>query len=84
MLSARRRDSRQGTAGTARRNRKDKTMAKRKRGPREPIVLVSSAGTGTQYFTSKNKRNTDGKLELKKYDKKARKHVLFKEGKKVG
>ena len=51
------------------------------KGAREKIKLESSAGTGVFYTTSKNKQKTPGKLELKKYDPKARKHVLFKEAK---
>ena len=47
---------------------------------REKIKLVSSAGTGHFYTTSKNKRTTPDKLELKKYDPVARKHVIYKEG----
>ena len=34
-----------------------------------------------QQQTKKNKKNTTGKLEVKKYDPKARKHVTFKESK---
>ena len=45
------------------------------------IKLVSSAETGFFYVTKKNVRNTTGKLELKKYDPIARKHVVFKESK---
>lgn len=48
---------------------------------REKVKLVSSEGTGYFYTTTKNKKNTTGKLQLKKYDAKARKHVLFKEAK---
>jgi large subunit ribosomal protein L33 len=47
----------------------------------DKIKLVSTAGTGVFYTTTKNKKNTAGKLELKKYDPKVRKHVLFKESK---
>ena len=47
----------------------------------EKIKLVSSAGTGFYFTTTKNKRNTPDKLELKKYDPVVRKHVLFKESK---
>ncbi len=47
----------------------------------EKIKLVSSAGTGHYYTTTKNKRNVPDKLELKKYDPVARKHVLYKEAK---
>jgi len=47
----------------------------------EKIKLVSTAGTGYFYTTTKNKKNTQGKLKLKKYDPKVRKHVEFKESK---
>jgi len=45
------------------------------------IKLNSTADTGFYYVTKKNPRNTTQKLELKKYDPVARKHVVFKEGK---
>jgi large subunit ribosomal protein L33 len=45
------------------------------------IKLVSSADTGFFYVTKKNPRNKTNKLELKKFDPVARKHVLFKEAK---
>ena len=48
---------------------------------REKIKLESSAGTGHFYTTTKNKRTMPDKLEIKKYDPVARKHVLYKEGK---
>lgn len=48
---------------------------------REKIRLVSSAGTGHFYTTFKNKRNTTGKIEMKKYDPVVRKHVVYKEHK---
>ncbi|HEY8555113.1 MAG TPA: 50S ribosomal protein L33 [Burkholderiales bacterium] len=48
---------------------------------REKIKLVSSAGTGHYYTTTKNKRTMTDKLELRKYDPIARKHVLYKEAK---
>ena len=53
-------------------------MAKKNR---EKIKLVSSSGTGHFYTTTKNKRTTLNKLELKKYDPVIRKHVLYKEKK---
>ena len=52
-----------------------------KDGPRIIIKLVSTAGTGFSYASQKNRRNTTAKLELKKYDPIARKHVVFKEQK---
>ena len=48
---------------------------------REKIKLVSSAGTGHFYTTTKNKRNTPNKLEFTKYDPVVRKHVPYKEAK---
>ncbi len=48
---------------------------------REKIKMVSTAGTGYYYTTDKNRRTTPDKLEMKKYDPKARKHVIFKEAK---
>jgi len=48
---------------------------------REKIRMNSTAGTGHFYTTDKNKRTTPDKLELKKYDPVARKHVIYKEGK---
>ena len=45
------------------------------------IRLNSSAGTGFFYVTKKNPRTKTEKLELKKYDPVARKHVVFKESK---
>ena len=48
---------------------------------REKIKLVSTAGTGYFYTTTKNKRTSTGKLQMKKYDARIRKHVMFKETK---
>ncbi len=48
---------------------------------RDKIKLVSSAGTGHFYTTDKNKRNTPDKLQFKKFDPVARKHVVYKEAK---
>ncbi|MEM9195406.1 MAG: 50S ribosomal protein L33 [Myxococcota bacterium] len=48
---------------------------------REIIQIVSSAGTGYRYYTTKNKRTTPDKLKLKKYDPIAKKHVEFVEKK---
>jgi large subunit ribosomal protein L33 len=43
------------------------------------IKLVSTADTGFSYVTKKNPRTKTEKLEFKKYDPVARKHVAFKE-----
>lgn len=48
---------------------------------RDKIKLVSSAGTGHYYTTTKNKRTTPEKLEFKKYDPVVRQHVIYKEAK---
>ena len=48
---------------------------------REKIKLVSSAGTGHFYTTTKNKKLNNQKWEVKKYDPKVRKHVIYKEAK---
>ncbi len=47
----------------------------------EKIKLVSSAGTGHYYTTTKNKRNNPEKMERKKFDPVVRKHVTYNEGK---
>ncbi len=51
----------------------------------DKIRLMSTADTGYYYVTRKTQRTRagtrKGKLELKKYDPVARKHVLFKETK---
>jgi large subunit ribosomal protein L33 len=46
---------------------------------RDKIKMESTAGTGHFYTTTKNKKTTPEKLEMKKYDPKARKHVAYKE-----
>ena len=48
---------------------------------REKVRMNSTAGTGHFYTTDKNKRTTPEKLQMKKYDPVARKHVIYKEGK---
>ena len=48
---------------------------------RELIKMVSSAGTGHFYTTTKPTRAGTAKLEMKKYDPKVRKHVSYKESK---
>ena len=48
---------------------------------REKIKLVSTAGTGHFYTTTKNKKTMPDKLELKKFDPKIKKYILYKESK---
>ena len=45
------------------------------------IKMVSTADTGYFYVAKKNPRSMTEKLELKKFDPVARKHVIFKESK---
>ena len=49
--------------------------------PENKGEALSSADTGYYYVAKKNPRKMPDKIELKKYDPKARKHVLFKEEK---
>lgn len=48
---------------------------------RDKIKLVSSAGTGHFYTTTKNKRTMTEKLVIKKFDPRIRQHVEYKEAK---
>jgi large subunit ribosomal protein L33 len=48
---------------------------------RDKIKLLSSAGTGHFYTTTKNKRNMPEKMEIRKFDPVVRKHVMYKETK---
>ncbi len=48
---------------------------------RDKIKLVSSAGTGHFYTTTKNKKNMPEKMEIKKFDPVIRQHVAYKESK---
>ena len=45
------------------------------------IKLLSSADTGYYYVAKKNPRTQTEKLEFRKYDPVARKHVIFREAK---
>ncbi|MDZ7828501.1 MAG: 50S ribosomal protein L33 [Halofilum sp. (in: g-proteobacteria)] len=48
---------------------------------REKIRLSSTAGTGHFYTTTKNKKNMPDKMQIRKFDPVARKHVIYKEAK---
>ncbi|MCX6156422.1 MAG: 50S ribosomal protein L33 [Ignavibacteriota bacterium] len=59
-------------------------MAKKKEGARIKIKLVSTEGEHkgkSVYVTYKNRNNTKERIELMKYDRFARKHVLHREAK---
>ncbi len=55
-------------------------MAKSKKGARVVVRMVSEE-SGHIYITSKNRRNDQGRLELRKYDPHVRRHVIYKEKK---
>ena len=45
------------------------------------IKLLSTEGTGVFYMARRNPRTKPEKMEVRKYDPRLRKHVLFKEAK---
>jgi large subunit ribosomal protein L33 len=45
------------------------------------IIKLKSTESNDIYWTTKNKKTTTERLELKKFDRKLRKHVIFKEAK---
>jgi large subunit ribosomal protein L33 len=45
---------------------------------RVPVTLHSEAGQHT-YLTTKNRRTTPGRLTLRKYDPRLRRHVTYRE-----
>jgi len=49
---------------------------------RKLVGLVSEESNHRTYYTVKNTMNTTGKLSLKKYDPRLRKHVTYTETKK--
>jgi large subunit ribosomal protein L33 len=50
------------------------------KGARENVKLKSTESNEC-YWTEKNKKTSTERLEMKKYDSKLRKHVIFKEAK---
>lgn len=47
----------------------------------DQLIAIVNKKTGTVYWTRKNKRKVERKIELKKYDKTLRKRVVFTEAK---
>jgi large subunit ribosomal protein L33 len=45
------------------------------------VVKMRSTESGHIYITQKSRRNTQARLELRKYDPIVRKHVLYRETK---
>jgi len=48
----------------------------------DSLIKLTNKETGEVYWTRKNKKKVERKIELKKYSKKLRKRVTFKESKK--
>ena len=46
------------------------------------LIILKHKETGEVYYSRKNKKGVERKVELRKYSKKLRKHVKFKEAKK--
>ena len=46
------------------------------------LIQIKNKQTGEVYWTRKNRKKVERKIELKKYSKKLRKPVVFKEVKK--
>ncbi len=46
------------------------------------LIKLVHKPTGEMYYTRKNKKLVTRKIELSKFSKKLRKHVMFKEAKK--
>ena len=46
------------------------------------LIILKNKETGEVYWSRKNKKKVEKKIELKKYSAKLRKHVTFKESKK--
>lgn len=57
-----------------------KEISMAKRGQRI-VVKLRSTESGHIYITEKSRRNTQGRLELRKFDPYLRKHVLYRETK---
>ena len=46
------------------------------------LIVIKNKETGETYWTRKNRKSVERKLEFKKYSPKLRKHITFKEAKK--
>lgn len=51
-----------------------------KKGNRQ-VIKLKSTESPHRYSTYKNKKNTTGRLEIRKYDPVVRRHVIYKEEK---
>jgi large subunit ribosomal protein L33 len=48
----------------------------------DQLIILRNKETGEVYYSRKNRKKVERKIELKKYSKKLRKRVTFKEAKK--
>lgn len=48
----------------------------------DTLIKLKSTKSDTVYYTRKNKKGVERKIELKKYDPRTRKREVFKEAKK--
>lgn len=55
-------------------------MAGKSKDARSYVKMVSSESDHC-YYLQKNRNNTKDRMQLRKYDPKLRKHVMYKEGK---
>ena len=57
-------------------------MAKKVKGNRVQVILECTEKPGSsRYVTTKNRRNTTGRMELRKYNPVAKTHTLYTEKK---
>jgi large subunit ribosomal protein L33 len=76
-------DTSQGVAGLldwTRPRERGTAMAKKAKDARS-VVKLQSTESKHCYYSERNRRNMQGRLELRKYDPTLRKHVLYKEAK---
>jgi large subunit ribosomal protein L33 len=57
-----------------------RAMAKKSKDARSYVKIISSESDHC-YYVQKNRNNTKGRLELRKFDPTIRKHVAYKESK---
>jgi ribosomal protein L33 len=48
----------------------------------DKLIILKNKESGDVYFSRKNRKTVEKKIELKKYSSSLRKHVAFKEAKK--
>ncbi len=48
----------------------------------DQLIMLRNKESKEVYYTRKNKKKVERKIELKKYSKKLRKRIVFKEAKK--